>query len=188
MSQVAVTSIVCNQCGAPLPLQGSTRFLTCAHCGAQLEVHRSPDAIYTEVLEALDERTQKLTEEVESLKRDREIDWLDRDWAVQRESFLSPGTDGRMSEPSTTRGVFAIIGGTIFGGLLIFNTLASGTKPAGAFLGVLVFVIAVIGGVLSIAKARRFDEAKRIYQHRRRQLLNAERLEQMVEDTGRVTE
>ena len=75
------STLTCNQCGASLKVPEETRFLTCTSCSSQLEVHRSGDAAYTEVLEATD--TAKLELELEKLKAD---------WLREKERHRSVGT------------------------------------------------------------------------------------------------
>src|SRR4051812_38004772 len=97
----ALSSVACNHCGAPLEVGPTTRFVTCAHCGSKLEVHRTGSSMYTEVLEAIDQRTQKMAQDLEYIKRQSEIDRLDRDWAMRRDSYMVRNSkSGRVSEPS----------------------------------------------------------------------------------------
>src|SRR5690349_5115522 len=94
VSNPSVTSVVCNHCGAPLEMQADTRFITCTYCGAKLQLHRSPTSIYTEVLESLDQRTQQMAQDLDVIKRQNELERLDREWMMQRESMMITGKNG----------------------------------------------------------------------------------------------
>src|SRR5437868_6104613 len=74
-----LVSVRCNHCGAPLQIDSAARFLTCSYCGAQLEVHRSGGAVYTEVLQEIDQRTERIERDVQEIKRQNAIEALDRE-------------------------------------------------------------------------------------------------------------
>src|SRR4051794_6976316 len=97
----SVSTVACNHCGAPLQVGPTTRFVTCTYCGAKLEVHRTATSMYTEVLEQIDQRTAKMAQDLEYIKRQGEIDRLDRDWALRRDSYMVRNNkSGGVSEPS----------------------------------------------------------------------------------------
>jgi hypothetical protein len=50
----------CNECGTPLTIAETTRFVTCNKCTQRLQVMRSETAIYTEVLSQLSELRREL--------------------------------------------------------------------------------------------------------------------------------
>jgi hypothetical protein len=83
---VKLTPVSCNNCGAPLEVADSTRFVTCAHCNSCLRVERTGNAVFTEMLEELEARTGQVearTQQVEwslkALRLKEEIEQLDRD-------------------------------------------------------------------------------------------------------------
>jgi hypothetical protein len=88
LAMTALT-LTCNQCGASLEVPEETRFLTCTACSYRLEVHRSDDAAYTEVLEVTD--SAKLELELERLKADR-VTEKERHGSVGTLSLLQHGT------------------------------------------------------------------------------------------------
>ena len=100
-------SLACGHCGAPLEVPDGTRFVTCGYCSSKLEVHRSGGAIYTEVLEALQKRTEEIAGDVEILKLQNELERIDREWQSTRESCMIRGKDGGLSEPSPVAGTIA---------------------------------------------------------------------------------
>src|SRR5438034_11615303 len=83
-----VTSVACNHCGASLEVGLTTRFVTCAYCGSRLEVHRSGSSLYTEVLEAIDQRTQRMEQDLGLIKRQNEVGRLDREWMLRRDQLM----------------------------------------------------------------------------------------------------
>src|SRR3954464_7478038 len=94
-----VINVACNKCGASLPVTAGTRFVTCAYCGSQLEIPRSGSAVYTEVLQSIDQRTQRIEQDVEQIKRQNELEQLDRDWMMRREQFMVTNKNGVRSLP-----------------------------------------------------------------------------------------
>src|SRR5438045_7513413 len=93
-------SVRCNHCGAPLQVAGGARFLTCTYCGAQLEVHRSGGAVYTEVLQEIDQRTERIERDVQQIKRQNAIEALDREWEMRRQTLMVRNKDGSTDAPS----------------------------------------------------------------------------------------
>ena len=83
-----ILALTCNHCGAPLEVPAKTRFLTCTFCSSQLEVHRSGNAAYTEVLKALQEQAEQVADDVETLKLKRDLDELDRKWIEERKRHV----------------------------------------------------------------------------------------------------
>src|SRR5579862_4164784 len=93
------TTVACNHCGASLPIADNTRFVTCGYCGSQLEIHRSGSSIYTEVLQSIDQRTQRIEQDVEQIKKQNALEQLDRDWMIQREQYMVTSKNGRQDLP-----------------------------------------------------------------------------------------
>ena len=157
-------SLACGHCGAPLEVPEGTHYVTCGYCSAKLEVHRSGGAIYTEVLEAIQKRTDELADEVEILKLQNELERIDREWQVERESCMIRGQHGNLREPSLLIGGFigiaSIVSGVVF--------LAIGIKYPPVFL----FGMAGVGlGFCSLfvemKKSQRYNESKQRYEQRR---------------------
>src|SRR4051812_45225470 len=98
-SSTQIMSVSCNHCGAPLEVSGTTNFLTCGYCGARLEVKRSGGAVYSEVLAAIDSRTQRIEQDVDTIKRQNEVERLDREWMMRREDYMTRNRDGSYSTP-----------------------------------------------------------------------------------------
>ena len=156
-------SVACNNCGAGLDVPEGARFVTCAHCGSRLAVHRNPTAAYTEVLDRLDERTERMAGDLERIRLHDELERLDREWELTREPLLVRHENGSTSPPTPAGSalgvVAAVIGGVAF--LTVAGSMVSGPfgvggtgSPFGGF-GARVGIVAVIVVLGSIASAFR---------------------------------
>jgi uncharacterized Zn finger protein (UPF0148 family) len=164
MGGVELTSVTCNHCGAPLEVQPGTRFLTCAHCGSRLEVHRSGGALYTEVLEAIDQRTQRIADDVDAIRRQNEVERLDREWMMRREQSLTRDKHGNASAPGS--GVAMLIGSVVVAAFGVFWTVSlvnAGGPPIMALFGVIFVMVALGGGIASVVKASQYREQEARY-------------------------
>jgi hypothetical protein len=170
-----ISTVACNHCGAPLELGPTTRFLTCTHCGAKLQLHRSGNALYTEVLEAIDQRTRAMAQEMDDIRRQNELARLDREWMLRRDPLMVRGKHGGTSVPSAPTSIFGAIIGTVFG---IVWTVATASTGAPAFLplvGVVVVIVALVTGVAGVAKAMQYEDEQRSYQQRREAMMRDSR-------------
>lgn len=151
-------SLACDNCGAPLEVPEQANYVRCNHCDSQLAVHRSQSVSYTELVDKIVQRADRLTDEVARLGYENELARIDRDWDRERERLMITDKHGRRYEPSMAG---AMIGAVIAGIIGIFATALAG--PFGlVFLG-----IAVIAGVIGWVKASEFEAAKRRYRRRR---------------------
>jgi hypothetical protein len=164
-----VLSLTCNHCGAPLEVPESTRFLTCRFCNSRLEIHQDGAAAYTEVLEALDQRTARMEDQLNVLQIQNEVERLDREWESERESYLVSGRNGTRRLPTKTG---SLVGTLIVGGVGAFwMAIASQVNGFFALIGVFVIAIAIIGGVHGFMKATQYDARLAAHQERRSAIL-----------------
>lgn len=164
-------SVKCNDCGAPLEVAESTRFVTCNHCGSQLAVQRTASSVFTEKLEQLSQKTDQIAGNLEVIRLQNELERIDREWAMERESLLVRGKEGQVHEPSGSSslvGAFvAIMVGT---GWMIFTSRMG--APAIFPLFGLVFIIAGVAGAFSgHSRANRFNAARSRHETARQELL-----------------
>src|SRR4051812_36316925 len=116
-----IVSVRCNHCGAPLQVPQDTHFFACTYCGTQLELHQSGGAVFTQTIEQIDQRTQRMEAELQELRRRQAIEDLDREWDVARQRMLSRNDDGSYRLPTPGVNVFA---GVVLAGMgLIWMTL-----------------------------------------------------------------
>jgi DNA-directed RNA polymerase subunit RPC12/RpoP len=166
-----ILSLTCNHCGASLEVPQKTRFVTCRYCSSRLEIKQSSGTIYTEVLEAIDEKTDKIVEDLEVLKLQSRLEQLDREWEVEREQYLLRGKHGETMVP--TRGVIVVVGiiGCLFGLFWIILTRLMGAPIIFSLFGIIIVVgvFAVIIKAMSGAKA--YERRKQIHDSKREQLI-----------------
>ena len=154
--------VACHKCGAPLEVPDEARFVTCRHCGIQLEVKHNESAAWTEQIEDIKEQTEELVEQVAQLQYQNALESIDRDWERQRDKMLVTHENGRRTEPSITG---AIIGTVI--ALVMGLFIAANFNPG---FGALVAVIGVGAGVFGVVKANDFETAKRRHKQRKANL------------------
>ena len=174
MPEVAVESLVCQRCGAPLEVGRGAAFVTCAHCGTPLRVVRSDSAAWTELAGELTERTDRIEAKVDRLDRRSELADLDRDWDRTRQSLMVRGKHGREKEPS-------VVGGVIAGAVGLAGAAFAATMSAGAGFPTIVkigfpLVFAGVGlyaAYHNLSKADRWRREERRYRRRRAELSRA---------------
>ena len=170
-----VTSVTCNHCGAPLQVPPTTRFLTCTYCGTRLEIHRSGNAVYTEILEAIDQRTAEMAQDLDVIRRQNEIERLDREWQLKRDSLMVRGKHGSVSKPSVAGG---LVGALVAGGFGVFWTVTAASAGAPGFFvlfGVLFVIMAIVMGISTATKATEYQDAEQNYLRQRESLMQSNR-------------
>ncbi len=165
--------ITCNNCGAALDVPPEANYVTCAYCGSRLEVKRTPSVVYTQVLQQLDARTQRLSADVSQLQLDRELAQIDRDWEQQRQRYLLRDRTGATIEPggpltawSVGLTVIGIVVLTVFA--FVWPGMLAGEYGEAFFLIALAFVgLMIWGTVTRISQVTNYQRAKRAYEARR---------------------
>ncbi|MFH5805690.1 hypothetical protein [Alienimonas sp. DA493] len=167
MSEVALETLLCRRCGAPLQVGPGAKFVTCGHCGSSLRVERSESAAWTE----LTERTERLEEKVERMDRRSELADLDREWERTRKSLMIRGKGVRESEPSVFGGVMVLAIGVV-GAIFAASMGAQAGFPALVGIGFpLAFAgFGIFAAVSQFANAAKWREAERRYRRRRAEL------------------
>lgn len=84
MRRMPAVPLSCGQCGAPLDVPESVRFVTCAFCSTRLELVHEGNAHYTVALANLGEKVADLAGEVKLQRLLHELDQIDRDWDAGR--------------------------------------------------------------------------------------------------------
>lgn len=165
-------TLSCNECGAPLEVPAETKFVTCGYCSARLSVQRTGSAVYTEVLEKIGQQTDRLVQEVETLKLQNELARIDREWSDRREGLMARDKRGNRHVPSVVGSVIVAIIMAVFG--IFWTTSAAAAGAPGVFpLFGLIFVLLAIGiGIGGCVKAVNYSEAESEYQRERSGLLS----------------
>lgn len=152
-------TLICNNCGGPLEVPETANAIRCNHCHSQLAVRRESSVTYTEQIQQVMDRTDRLTDQVVQLTYQNELMRIDRDWERERELHLSTSKEGKKSEPSH---IAAILVGGVSCTIGLFVCLTGGGFIGMAFL--------VIGSVIAISQwsqADAYEAARRRYQQRR---------------------
>jgi len=170
-SSTSVLSVRCNHCGAPLEVSAGARFLTCSYCNSQLEVHRSGGAVYTEVIEQIDQRTQRIERDVAEIKRQNSVEQLDREWEIRRQELLVRNKNGSTDVPTAAGGMvggaIAIVAGL---GWMAF-TASMGAPAFFPLFGLLFIGAGIVAAVTQMSKADQYTRAESDYRVRREAIL-----------------
>lgn len=166
-----VLSLTCNHCGAPLSVPEGTRFVTCQFCSSQLEIHQSGNAIYTEVLQAIDKRTAEMAADLGTIKRQNELEQLDREWERTRADLLIRGKNGETSVPTRAGGLAGLVLGIPFGIFWICGAASMGAPWFITLFGVVATVLICGSSVSTFFSAGRYSQLAAEHDERRRRLL-----------------
>jgi DNA-directed RNA polymerase subunit RPC12/RpoP len=171
--EAQVVSVSCNHCGAPLEVPQGTHFVTCQHCGAKLQIHMNGGAVYTELLESIDGRTKQIAEGVEVLKRQGELERLEREWANERANYLLRDEHGNVSVPGATGSLIGAVVAGVFGVIWTIGAASMGAPWFFPLFGLVFIAAAIASGVNGMAKAGQYEQARRRYESRRRRAVNS---------------
>ncbi len=167
MSTIPIT---CNNCGAALDIGQGVRFTTCAFCKSRLEIKRTASAVYSEVLESVARQTEHISENVDRLMLQNELERLDREWMMQRKNFMVRGKQGTHRAPGRSGavavGLFGVVGGVAW---MVFALVIG----AGFFacFGLLFIGFAIFMAVYSSRKVKQYEMAQREFDRKRAQLV-----------------
>jgi LSD1 subclass zinc finger protein len=164
-------SVRCNHCGGPLEVARGARFVTCAHCGSQLEVKQTGSAVYTEVLDQINDRTERIERDVAEIKRQNAIEALDREWDARRQSLLTRSKDGSMSEPSAVGGMIGGVIAVVVGIAWMVGTASAGAPAFFPLFGLLFIGVGIVAAIGQVSRASEFTDAETDYRRRRDELM-----------------
>lgn len=157
-------TVRCGGCGAPLEVPRGATFVTCRFCNTPLRVQRTDSVVFTEVLQSLQEKTDRLIDTTEILRLESELSRLDRDWDQQAAKLMITDKHGTR-QPSR---MGAMIAGPIvlaFG--IVWTVFAAAMFPPMALFGVLFIGIAVWAMMHESQKATEWDRRRSEYDARR---------------------
>lgn len=158
----------------------TTNFATCAHCGSSLAIRRTDTAHYTEVIERLEEQTERMDQELRDLRFEHQLLKLDQEWEEERREYMSSGKDGQLHKPSIWN-VLIILLVTI--GTPISVCFAS-TFDGSFSLFHLFLLIVIVAGLVMAAREfsmyKQYEEALARYQARRDALLSSRNHDQIA--------
>lgn len=164
-------TLSCRHCGALLPIAEAQRFMTCDYCSTQLEVVAKDDALCTEIVRDLQQKTQSLAVDVGVMKLRAELAALDDDFERYRRDHLARGQDGAPVTPSTV--------GSIVLGTMLLVLAGAGVAfiqwiPAVSSLWLLapaaIALLGVYGMFVGSAQAKRYERRLAVHQRERAEL------------------
>ena len=125
-----------------------TRFVTCQFCNSQLEIKRTDSSIFTEEVTRIAENTDKMTEQLEVITLQNEIEQLDREWSAQH-----PNTRSSTNRNTPTTGWSAAVG-IVFSVIFALICFSMGSVGSGIFqlVPIGMGIIALVGGVVGAVK------------------------------------
>jgi hypothetical protein len=174
-----VITLTCNHCGAPLDVPEGVNFFNCRFCSSRLAIERSASAVYTRVLEGLEQKTNEISQDLQTIKAQNEIERLDREWQVERDQLLIHRKDGRTAEPSVAGTIgsslmLALIGLVWFIGSTSMSRggMNHGISSLFPILGLGLMGFSLVALIRGLQKARDFDFQRSTYEARRRQLID----------------
>lgn len=107
----------------------------------------------------------------DALRFEHELARLDREWMIERESYMVTGRYGRRSLPSEASSILMAL---FIGGFGLFWTISAASMGAPGFFplfGVLFILFGVGTSIQSFTKAGAYKQAEQAYQRRRADLL-----------------
>ena len=160
----------CNHCGAPLRVPETARFATCAHCHAQLAVHREGEAFFTEVLGEIAARTANIEEHLEELRMEKDLERVDAAWEQEKQEMLV-GDHGLPSRAGTW--FFSLVA-TIVGTYFTWR-LTGGRRGLSPWVLLIPLTVPwFIGWVMTI-RIDRYEESEGFYSRIRQSILRRAR-------------
>lgn len=166
-----ITKVCCQGCGADLQIDETIRFATCNYCHARLEIVHDPTVTHTRLLEDIGRTTEQMAGNLRVIELQNDLERLDREWDLQRESFMVTGKHGHRSLPSEAGSVIG--GGIAVVGGIIWMAFAAGIGAPFPFpLFGLVFIgFAIFGMVNGATKASGYRDAENAFNQRRNNLI-----------------
>ena len=165
-------SVRCNHCGAPLQIPADARFVTCMYCRSELTVQRTEGSVSTEVLQRIEQKTDRMADNLGVIRLQGELELLDREWQMKREKMLVRNRRGELTEPRD----MSVLAGCAIAFFLAPFIMALG---AGSFFhdrnsgaGIVVLIVAVVAIHFIRANRRRpYKASLAEYEQRRAQLM-----------------
>jgi hypothetical protein len=168
---MSLTSFTCTNCGAPIKIDESTRFIPCIYCNTQLEIQSdAPDD--SEATEPEDE-TARLASEMALARLNKKLEKLDQEWEDSPYEYPSGGWI--QSSMAAALGIGL--------GLVSFNFVRPAADVGWFFiaLGILFALGGIAAGIGSYIYTNRkraeYDEAEQEYNERREKILEQIRAE-----------
>lgn len=165
-----VSRVCCQGCGADLQIDESVRFATCNYCHAKLEIVHDASVTHTRLMEKIEQTTGRMAGNLRVIELQNDLERLDREWAVRRESFMQTSKNGHRYIPST---VGSVISGIVFSiiGVMILGSVSQMAR-SGMFglVGLIAIGLGIWSAVSGYMKASSYQRAVADYEAARREL------------------
>ncbi len=137
VSVMELNAIVCVKCGAPLQVPHEVRFVTCRHCGVCLEIKQTESVVYATQIAQIDQRTERIEQQLEQMNLRRELELLDSDWTkvgskLDADPFLMMFCGAMIAIAGLIVAVATLVGQSGWGGVVT----ALGIAGVGVFMTV----------------------------------------------------
>ena len=146
--------------------------MTCTYCDTQLKIVSSDGAAYTEALERLEDKAEQIESRLVNLEEQGELERLDREWSMERESLLITNKRGRTYAPSKLMGIGQAVIVTAFGIFWIIMAASIGAPSFMLLFGVVFIGVGIFGSVRVSAMAGKMQRRQREYEQQRRRILD----------------
>jgi hypothetical protein len=166
-----LVSLNCNQCGAPLEVPETIQFVTCVYCSARLSIQRSGSVIYSEALDKIEKRTERISEDLETIKLQNELESLDRQWMLDRDRYQVKGQDGHFSVPGRAGIIVGMVLAAGFGVFWTVTAVSMGAPGHFPLFGIVFVIMAIVGGIAGLNKAESYQRNRKSYEGQRKLLL-----------------
>ncbi len=157
----------CNHCGAPLSVPETARFVTCAHCHAQLAIHHEGAAVFTEVLDEIAARTASIEEHLEELRAEKDLERVDAAWEKERKEILVGGEKG----PPERSLVWACSFLFMVIGLIFFWNVTGGRRGLSPWALLIPLIVPWVVGWIMVMQVDRYEESEGFYRRIRQSIL-----------------
>ncbi|MEO0481733.1 MAG: hypothetical protein AAF196_19885 [Planctomycetota bacterium] len=161
----------CNHCGAPLKVADAARYVTCAHCGSSLVVKKDSGAAWTELAEKIVESQESMSQDLEVLQLQNDLERLDREWTMDLGRYRIHGKQGsRLPDEGGPMLVVAPIAMVVFGVFWIGMASSIGGPSILPVFGLVFIAAAAFSGLSAKKKGGAYRDARQRYRRRRAEL------------------
>lgn len=164
---MALETLNCGNCGAPLRVPESAQFVTCNHCRSSLAIRRMDSVTLTERVTVTEDKLEKVESELAGLVHQNRISEEHRRWERERSRLLFKDKSGNLIVPTMGGGYFALLIGL---GMAVF----AGMNGFGGF-SILPAAVGIIALIATGQKVSEYQLAN--WQHKNR-------LREINEDTA----
>lgn len=155
-------ALSCQMCGAPLEVPIEVKHVSCVHCGAALVVKRQGSVLFTEKIEALQQRTESIQSQLDEYRISQALERLDEQWEGERRELSVAWAEEYVIVPTPALGCFL--------GLLIMAAAFPIGYISALPIGVGIALWGFFVGIRICFKAEEYENALKAYVDRRAEI------------------